>query len=163
MNTIPTLDELRDLHRRATYYACQAMFQDGGTPFAAWLYSANGKPNTHPLHKEDYAAIFSPQANNLPEARLVVMSLLVRSYLVDGGTARSALASQGKSLPRAIILVVPPTETVDGEVVKTFVLTEYQVFLAESLISERGKAVKLADLELLDASLAHNRATGPLN
>lgn len=88
---------------------------------------------------------------------------LSRSYLVAGGEVRTELTQAGRELPRAIILVAPPHELVEGEVVKTFVLTEHKVFIADSPVKERGKSVQLADLVLMPASLTHNERPSMLN
>jgi len=98
-----------------------------------------------------------------PQGAAEAMAALARSYLVTGGSMRSALAAQDSPLPRAIILIAPPKKQIHGEVVKTFVITEHQVFLAESPVAEGGKSVRLGDLELLDASLTHNQRPEKLN
>ena len=59
--------------------------------------------------------------------------------------------------------MAPPHKAAEGEVVKTFVLTEHQTFLAESPVLDGGKSVRLGDLELLDVSLTHNQRPGKLN
>lgn len=164
MNTAPTLNELRELHKRSTYYVIQGLFKGLPSPyFGWWLYSENGTPGSLPLSEAEQASVLATNEDNSPEARVIAMSLLVRSYLVTGGAVRSALAKKGSPLPRAIILIAPPVKVVDGEVVKTFVLTEHQTFLAESPVVDGGKAVKLADLELLPMSLTHNRPPDILN
>lgn len=158
----PTLDELRDLHRRSTYYVVQALLKGRSIPFGAWLYSEDRKPGTRPLDSQDLEAVFVHH-NGSPEGALIAMAALVRSYLVAGGMKRSALTKEGHPLPRAIVLVAPPDKAVEGEVIKTFVLTEHQTFLAESPVSDGGKAVRLADIKLLDVSLTHNQKPGALN
>lgn len=155
MNTVPTLDELRDLHKRCTHQIIQALFQGVAAPHGWWLYSKDGKPGTYPLTEADLMNFFV-EREDTPLGAAKAMAVLARSYLITGGAMRSTLAAQGSPLPRAIILIAPPHKLIDGEVVKTFVITEHQVFLAESPVAEGGKTVRLGDLELLDASLTHN-------
>lgn len=162
MNTTPTLDELRDLHKRCTYPIIQALFKGTPSPYGWWLYSKDGNPGTYPLTEADLMSIFV-EREDTPIGAVTAMAALVRSYLVAGGVMRSVVAAQGSPLPRAIILIAPPGKLVQGEVVKTFVLTEHQVFLAESPVEERGNAVRLGDLELLEASLTHNRRPEQMN
>ena len=162
MDKGPTLDELRDLHKRTTYYVVQALLKGRAAPVGAWLYSKDGKPGTQPLESQDILAVFV-QRDESPESAVIAMATLARSYLVAGGAMRSVLAARGVPLPLAIILVAPPDNAVEGEVVKTFVLTEHQTFLAESPVLDGGKSVRLGDLELLDVSLTHNQRPGKLN
>ncbi|MBV7542197.1 hypothetical protein [Acidovorax sp. sic0104] len=162
MNIEPSLAELRELHRRCTYPVVQALLKGHAAPAGWWLYLEDGKPNTDMLRTEDLHLFFS---NREDSAMGVVKALahLARSYLVTGGEVRAALARAGRQLPRAVILVAPPHKLVEGEVVKTFVLTEHQVFLADSPVKERGKSVLLADLVLMPASLTHNESPSTLN
>lgn len=162
MTTTPTLDELRDLHKRCTYSVIQVFFQGVPVPHGWWLYSEDGKPGTYPLTEADRMTVFVDKEET-PQGAAKAMAALARSYLVTGGSMRAALSAQGSPLPRAIILIAPPEKRIDGEVVKTFVITEHQVFLAESPVTDGGKAVRLGDLELLDASLTHNQRPGKLN
>lgn len=163
MNTIPTINELRELHRRSTDYVIQELLKGVVCPYGCWLYSQNGVPGTQPLSEAEQLSVFEKSDDDSPKASVIAMSLLVRSYLVNGGAIRSALAKDGAPLPRAIILVAPPHELVEGEFVKTFVFTEHQTFLADSPVVDGGKAVRLADLELLPVSLTHNKPHGMLN
>ena len=151
-----------DLHKRCTYYVVQALLQGVSAPLGMWLYSKDGKPGTTLLDRQDLMAVFA-QRDDSAEGAANALATLARNYLVSGGDKRSALAAQNVPLPRAIVLVAPPQLAVDGEVVKTFVITEHQVFLAESPVSEGGKAVRLGDLELLDAALTHNQRPSKLN
>lgn len=162
MSAEPTLDELRDIHRRCTYVVIQARLNGQVSPAGWWLYLKDGKPNTDVLRQEDLDLFFSERDDS---AMGVVKALahLSRSYLVTGGEVRTELTQAGRELPRAIILVAPPHEFVEGEVVKTFVLTEHQVFLADSPVKERGKSVLLADLVLMPISLTHNERPSTLN
>ena len=162
MAMAPTLDELRDLHKRSTYYVIQTLLKGDSRPLGAWLYSKDSNPGTEPLDSQDILAVFVKRDGS-PESALIAMATLARSYLVAGGAKRSALAARGVPLPRAIVLVAPPHKAAEGEVVKTFVLTEHQTFLAESPVLEGGKTVRLGDLELLEVSLTHNRHPGKFN
>jgi hypothetical protein len=155
--SIPTLDELRDLHRRVTSHAIQNLFKGMVTPYGCWLYSKDGKPGTHPLPLADLELFFSKTGD--AEKVVTALSLLVRKYLAVGGPGRSAMVTQNLPLPRAIILVAPPHELSRDEVVKTFVLTEHQTFFAESPVAEDGRSVKLKDLEMVDVSLMNSRPT----
>lgn len=160
METPPTLDELRDLHRRCTYYVIQALYGGKVVPMGWWLYLQDGKPNTEGLRTEDLQLFFADREDS---GLGVAMALahLARSYLVTGGEVRTQLVQAGRPLPRAIVLVAPPHRLVVGEVVKTFVLTEHQVFLADSPVV--GGSIRLADLELLEASVTHNQRPSGLN
>ncbi|HIH2745039.1 TPA: hypothetical protein ACYLN4_000708 [Burkholderia lata] len=162
MNTVPTLDELREFHKRSTYFVIQALLQGVSAPHGWWLYSQDGKAGTQPLTEADRMAVFVEREDS-PEGAVKAMAVLARSYLVAGGAMRSTLAAQGAPLPRAIVLVAPPDKAVEGEVVKTFVITEHQTFLAESPVRDGGKAVKLADLALLEVSLTHNQRPSQMN
>lgn len=162
MNISPTLDELRDLHKRSTYFVSQAFLQGMPCPFGWWLYSENGKPGTHPLAEADQMAVFV-RREDTPEDAVKAIASLAYSYLVPGGAMRSALSAKGSPLPRAIILVAPPHKAVDGEVVKTFVITEHQVFLAVSPVADGGRLVRIGDLTLLDVSLTHNQRPENMN
>lgn len=158
----PTLEELRGLHRVCSTPVIQAFLKGKGAPAGWWLYLKEGKPNTDMLRTEDLVSFFSKREDS---AMGVVKALahLARSYLVEGGEVRTELAKAGRDLPRAIILVAPPPSRVEGAVVKTFVLTEHRVFLADSPVTERGKSVRLADLVLMPASLTHNTPPSALN
>lgn len=160
MGAIPTLDELRDLHRRVTYMVVQALLKGQVAPYGCWLYSEKGKPGTHPLSHDDLRLFFHDHDGS-GESVAAAVSQLAKSYLVAGGHARTKLDDAGRPLPSALALVAPPHKFIDGEVVKTFVVTEHQLFLAESPVV--GDSVRLADIELLDASLTHNQRPGLLN
>nr|WP_156903349.1 hypothetical protein [Burkholderia sp. M701] len=162
MNTVPTIGELREFHKRSTYFVIQALLQGVSAPHGWWLYSQGGNAGTHPLTDADRMAVFVEREDS-PEGAVRAMAVLARSYLVAGGAMRSTLAAQGAPLPRAIVVVAPPAKAVEGEVVKTFVITEHQTFLAESPVVDGGKAVKLGDLELLDVSLTHNQRPSQMN
>lgn len=162
LNTVPTLAELREFHKRSTYFVIQAFLQGVSAGHGWWLYSQGGNAGTHPLAEADQKAVFVEREDS-PEGAVRAMAALARSYLVAGGAMRSTLAQQGAPLPRAIVLVAPPDKAVDGAIVKTFVITEHQTYLAESPVSEGGKAVKLGDLELLDVSLTHNQRPAQMN
>lgn len=162
MSVEPTLAELRDLHRRCTYFVIQALLKGQVAPAGWWLYLENGKPNADMLRSEDLKFFFS-EIDDSAMGVAKALAYLARSYLVTGGEVRTALVQAGRPLPRALILVAPPHELVEGEVVKTFVLTEHQVFLADSPVKDRGNSVLLADLVLMPASLTHNERPSTLN
>lgn len=163
MSSTPNLDELRELHRRCTYSVIQQLFVGPSTPMGWSLHvQKNGAPGTDGLRSEDLQYFFAGHDGS-PHAVSLALSTLAKRYLVDGGAVRSELAAAKKPLPRALILVAPPHTLVDGEVVKTFVLTEHQLFLADSPVSNGGKEVRLADLELVPASLTHNDRPFNLN
>ena len=158
----PTLDELRDLHRRSTPLVIQSLLKGMPIPAGWWLYSENGRSGTNRLLESDLKMVFS-DTNNSPELAVIAMSKIAKSYLVNGGAVRNELAKSSSPLPRAVILIVPPPKSKVGEVVKTFVLTEHQVFLAKSPVGEDGKAVKLADLKLWVVPLKNNHGPSNLN
>ena len=162
MNYETTLDELREFHRRCTYSVIQVLLKGEAIPNGWWLYSEDGRPGTDRLHADDLNLFFCDQ-DKTPEGVVIALSQLASSYLVNGGAVRTLLAQAGRPLPRAIILIAPPQELIEGEFVKTFVLTEHQVFLADSPVKEGGKAVHLADLVLIPASLTHNQRPSALN
>lgn len=59
MSVEPTLDELRDLHRRCTYFVIQALLNGKIFPAGWWLYLKDGKPNTDELSPKDLQLFFS--------------------------------------------------------------------------------------------------------
>lgn len=163
MNSAPSLYELRDLHRRCTSAVIQNQLRNGkAIPNGWWLYSEGGQPGTNRLRDDDLKLFFCNREDS-PEGVVLALGQLARSYLVVGGAVRTELSNAGRPLPRALILIAPPSQLSDGEVVKTFVLTEHQLFLAISPVKESGKAVQLANLELMEASLTHNQRPGQLS